>query len=343
MSLTPEHLSAVGNEITNLQQQILALQSRLTTAEASLASQPPAQPLPHVSPQSRPIKVSPPEYFDGKPSKTRSFLLQLQLMFSAQPLTFTSHASRVTYAATYLRGPAFSWFAPFLEQHTHPMLHDFDLFARSLESAFGDPDRTASAERMLVTMEQKQQPAYQYASEFRRIMVDTKWNEEALASMFYRGLREEVKDELCKVDKPESLAKYMEMAIRIDNRLYERRHERRHSEPSRQATTSKFHRHRPQVPHYTSPSPQPRFVSPSAPTGPEPMQLSATKVYKPLTPQEKEHRRKNRLCLYCGQPNHVAQFCPAKSKPLAAKVYATQTPSAPSSSTSMHQGNAQVQ
>ena len=330
----------------NLQQQINALQTRLTSNEAlaTQASQSSVGLGASIKPRS--FKVSPPEYFDGKPSKSRSFLLQLQLIFSAQPLTFASQTSRVTYAATYLRGPAFSWFAPLLEQQNHPILHDFDLFARTLESAFGDPDRVSTAEKAILSLQQKNQPAFQYAAEFRRIMVDTKWNEDALASMFYRGLREDVKDELCKVDKPDSLAKYMELAIRIDNRLFERRHEKKSSEPSRHATSSKFRDNMPQVSKYTSTNLQSRLPMPSSATGPEPMQISASKVYKPLTPQEKEHRRKNGLCLYCGQSGHVAQFCPIKSTPRPAKVYASKASKSSSAKTSdptPSQGNAQVQ
>ena len=35
---------------------------------------------------------------------------------------------------------------------------------------------------------------------------------------FYEGLKEEVKDELYKVDRPDSLNEYIAIAIRIDDR-----------------------------------------------------------------------------------------------------------------------------
>jgi hypothetical protein len=38
--------------------------------------------------------------------------------------------------------------------------------------------------------------------------------------LFYNGLKEEVKDELYKVDCPDSLDEYIGIAIRIDKRLY---------------------------------------------------------------------------------------------------------------------------
>ncbi|KAI1144710.1 hypothetical protein F4825DRAFT_476928 [Nemania diffusa] len=46
---------------------------------------------------------------------------------------------------------------------------------------------------------------------------------------FYQGLKDEIKDELAKQDRPEEFADYVAMADRIDNRLFERRMEKRTS------------------------------------------------------------------------------------------------------------------
>ncbi len=40
----------------------------------------------------------------------------------------------------------------------------------------------------------------------------------------------------------------------------------------------------------------------------EPMQLGFT----PLTPQERERRMQNQLCLYCGQAGHMRNTCPVR-------------------------------
>ena len=40
---------------------------------------------------------------------------------------------------------------------------------------------------------------------------------------FYKGLKDSVKDDLIKEDRPDNLGEYMELAIRIDIRNYERR------------------------------------------------------------------------------------------------------------------------
>ncbi len=39
---------------------------------------------------------------------------------------------------------------------------------------------------------------------------------------FYKGLKEHIKDEIAKKDRFEELVKYIEYAIRIDDRFYKR-------------------------------------------------------------------------------------------------------------------------
>ncbi len=46
-------------------------------------------------------------------------------------------------------------------------------------------------------------------------------------SRFYEGLKNDVKDDLYKEDKPNNFAEYMQRVIRIDNRNYVRRIEKR--------------------------------------------------------------------------------------------------------------------
>ena len=54
----------------------------------------------------QPIKVQPPDRFDGKDGDVRTFLVQLRLCFGFQPQQFETEYSKVLYAASYLKGPA---------------------------------------------------------------------------------------------------------------------------------------------------------------------------------------------------------------------------------------------
>ena len=48
-------------------------------------------------------------------------------------------------------------------------------------------------------------------------------------AQFYEGLKDEVKDKFIKENWPDKFPDYIAMAVRIDNRLYERRMEKRGS------------------------------------------------------------------------------------------------------------------
>ncbi|KAH9264558.1 hypothetical protein BASA83_011960 [Batrachochytrium salamandrivorans] len=64
---------------------------------------------------------------------------------------------------------------------------------------------------------------------FRGFKPDIDWNDAALRSQFYSGLSSEIKDHLVHCESPVSLAAAMDQAIRIDNRIFERRQEQQYN------------------------------------------------------------------------------------------------------------------
>ncbi len=91
-------------------------------------------------------------------------------------------------------------------------------------------------------------------------------------------------------------------AIRGDNRLFERRQEKKVTSNA-QLWTSR--------PTTLPLVPQTTPVARPASFGPILMQIDTAK-FKPLTEAEKLCRRTNTLCLYCGNPGHRARQCPQK-------------------------------
>ena len=174
-------------------------------------------------------------------------------------------------------------------------------FAQGLKRVFEDPEEVATAERTLTTLKQIGS-ASAYASEFIRINSSIEWNNSALRYQFYSGLKDIIKDELCKLDRPESLAKLMEIAIQIDNRIHERRLEKRPNRPPMKTITTQI-----QAPSTFE------LVG----RGPQPMDIDAARrKFKLLSEEEKQRRRMLNLCLYCGQPGHQAMSCPNKGRPI---------------------------
>ena len=58
-------------------------------------------------------------------------------------------------------------------------------------------------------------------------MLKTDWNDDAQIAIYYRGLKKEIKDDITKQERLISLKKMSNLAIRINQRLYKRRLERK--------------------------------------------------------------------------------------------------------------------
>jgi hypothetical protein len=59
-------------------------------------------------------KINQPEPFSGDRAKTRSFLVQVELVFLSHASRFLNDRSKTLYVGSFLRGPAASWFSPLL-------------------------------------------------------------------------------------------------------------------------------------------------------------------------------------------------------------------------------------
>jgi hypothetical protein len=150
------------------------------------------------------------------------------------------------------------------------------------------------------------------AANFHLIASDIPWDEQALMEQFRSRLRGDIKDLLLTFPKdPKSLTEAISQAIRCDNRLFERQSEQQ----QQQQTRSRF------MPSYASvtaqsprqqygPIPAQRQTRSATPMdSPTPMEIDMTRRRGPLTDEEKQLRRANRLCLYCGGPGHIAIHC----------------------------------
>ena len=260
-------------------------------------------------------KISLPAKFDGTRSQFRGFLNQVRLVIQLHPSRYPTNAARVGLVGTLLTGTALAWFAPLLEKQS-PLLEDFDGFIKEFQACFGDTDSVRTAINKIRRLRQGDRPASAYAADFRLLACDIPWDEAALIDQFRQGLRNDVKDLLLTFhDDPKSLTEAISRAVRCDNRLFERRSERQQMLRFRPEQT------------YASVAATPAQVSkPTLMEGPTPMEIETTRRRGPLTDAEKQRRRANRLCLYCGGPGHIAVNCPHKPRRQVNQVSAQDNP-----------------
>lgn len=263
-----------------------------TTEEASLGM---VRQGPPVQQQKEP-RISLPDKFDGTRSKFRGFINQIRLITVLQPERYPTEESRVGLIGTLLTGQALSWFAPLFEKGSS-ILNNFETFLEAFAEAFGEHDKARWATTKIRSLRQGARSTSIYASDFRQLACDINWDEEALISQFYWGLRDDVKDLLLTLPDPQTLNEAISQAVKCDNRLFQRRQDQRSWISSRQDTTR----------HASTMS----ASSMNSHSDIEDMQIDAVR-FKPLTPEEKKRRMEKGLCLYCGDEGHKAGNCPKK-------------------------------
>jgi hypothetical protein len=92
---------------------------------------------------------------------------------------------------------------------------------------FGDSDKARTSANKVCRLQQGTCSAIVYTLEFRHFAYDVNWGEAALIDQFRYGLRDDVEDLLLTLADPSSFSEAITQAIRRDNRLFERRQEKK--------------------------------------------------------------------------------------------------------------------
>jgi hypothetical protein len=255
------------------------------------------------------IKVKAPDTFGGERSKFKNFVLQLEIYQAFNDKRFQSETERVLWTVTLLTGTALNWVEGFvadylqnkdangkvsskMDDKTVEVFSTWEGFMKNFKSNFGEIDEHQTAVRAIYALRQKGS-ATGYTAEFQRYSVNTGWGDAALMDQYYVGLKDNIKDELTRRDKPDSLEELITEAVEIDNRFYERSLEKR-GVFSEGRNTRYF--------------PPAQRVRKQNTAWPQPMELDAT-MRREMSPQERQKHMTNKTCFKCGKTGHMARNC----------------------------------
>jgi hypothetical protein len=258
-------------------------------------------------------KVPLPKKFDGTRGKLKGFLTSMDLYLRFNKATFVTEQDRVLAAGMNMEGDALEWFQPYmndyLENHgaddtnedTDQIFASYAAFRKKISAIYGEIDEERTAERKLRRLGQKGS-AGKYTAEFRQVTAKLQWEDQPLIAQYYSGLKDRVKDEIARGDRPITLDDMIELAVRIDNRQYERDQEKKGASI-------------PQTPRRRDP--------PSKKNDEDAMDIDKIETGgkgSRISKTELDRRYKQNACLYCGKQGHRRDVCPEKKPDVKVSV-----------------------
>ena len=253
------------------------------------------------------LSIPMPDKFDGKRNFFEDFMLSVNNYMGIKAHLFTNESIKCRFIGSLLTKEALTWYR-ILNKSNPEILDDYQAFMTAFIKKFEDPHACRNAQEKLMRLKQGKDDVPAYAEKFLKISTETNYNEAALIVFFRRGLHEEIQDALAlSLEDVNDLNAYMELCVQIDIRLRQRRSEKK----SYNAKINPFDYQGKKF-HKTS-----SFSGNTSSNSGNNMEVDHTTITKSkkLTDEERQRRINEKLCLYCGKPNHKAKECPAKSKP----------------------------
>ena len=217
-------------------------------------------------------------------------------------------------------------------------------FVLELQLTFSPHDLIGDAENQLDKVHMKDnQWINKYLVKFNRITSQLRgYSEAALRHHFYNGLLDQIKDEICRIGKPQSLIDMRHLAHEVDACYWECKEEVQHASKQQapssssnksssgsnnnNATLSKTRQDKSKS--SSSSSNNNNSLSSKASSSTTPVNSKLGKDGK-LAPKERKRHQDNNLCMFCGGAGHFMDKCSKKTK--AAKVHAAAAESSESS------------
>jgi len=282
-----ELLNLLYTQVSSLTEQVKSLQLQQ-------ASQPPVSRCPEP-------KIPVPERYSGNRKDIKNFLSTVKTVFRLQASRFPTDAIKISYIGTLLTNDAKTWYRSLEECESNSLLSLNDFLA-VFENTFGDPNAAWNARVQLARCRQEGTSCLTFTTKFKALALESGYDQTALLQLYHNGLNDDIKDVLAHTDRvPDSFEEYSSLCIRIDNRQFQRKLEKK-SQGRNNSRNPRTFGHNPSIPTY---NPNPEATS---------MQVDVIDLRpkSQLPEDEKQRRRREGLCLYCAEPGHQAFNCPNK-------------------------------
>ncbi|KAK3548971.1 hypothetical protein QTP70_022658 [Hemibagrus guttatus] len=217
-----------------------------------------------------------PAAYSGEVSECQGFLMQCQLYFEMLPHQFSGDRAKIAFIISLLSGKSRRC-AESMWTIESPVMQSIDPFLVHFKDVFGMSTSALSVHDELFSLRQANRAIHDNALHFHTLAASSSWNKVALLSAYRHGLNPKIRQQMVICDDSMGLEMFMLKAQHISQHLFE--------EGTPSDTSS----------------------SCSSPV-PEPMK---TDQYR-LSANERQRHLHQRLCLYCGENDHLLQTCSAR-------------------------------
>ncbi|KAL0173249.1 hypothetical protein M9458_033560, partial [Cirrhinus mrigala] len=266
--------------LKNYQEQLGKLQSVNEHLTQYVRSLPPPTP--------KTVSFALPEKFDGTAEMCKGFVRQVKLYFDHQGEKFESNEKKCAFLMTLLSGRAIDWASAVWDSDVQ-IRRSVDYFLEQLREVFEYPAGGRDISTQIINLKQGNRTAAEHAIKFCTLAAQSGWNDTSLTVMFYHSLNADLQTELACRREDLSFTDFVSLTVKIDNLMRQT--------PKRKMVRSSLRGSSVSVTG-TSASPE------------EPMQLNVSR----LSEEERERRRINNLCYYCGGVGHRSLRCPQKQQ-----------------------------
>jgi hypothetical protein len=315
-------LHSMKTEVTNLETQI---NDQLNAPPRSI-------------PIIKPPKLQNPTSYDGT-RNTRlidDYLYDVRQHILNDPLNFVREDTKIRFAASFLKGLARTWFRTLDDDDSLRPWTTFEDFKDALKKEFSELDALEYWRKRWENLQQRSSITA-YLADFKTIVLHLDVTEEDKYHTFKKGLRSNVLDQMALQPRPETFEELVTLANQVDQRIFEHQHGKGPSNNKTKVQTFNTFQRKTVNPGFNRgasstvatsttgstyapwrPSPKASYPN-NQPVGQsrwftpadDCMQLDVIQK-GPISDKQRDYRRRNNLCLYCGMAGHLAKDCPLK-------------------------------
>jgi hypothetical protein len=304
-----EEPDAVSTESFNDLKRQTRAQARQIQSLMDLVNQMTAQVIAPHAPTTPAPKMAAPEKYGGGRLELPAFLTNMDLYCHRHKVP--NDQEKILTANLHMKDEAAIWMQPYVEDYlAHPtsatmkpdtrtLFASWSNFRDEMRRMFGEVDAEDQAEKAITRLKQTKSVS-SYTTKFKQLQSRIDWDDAALRTVFENGLKDTIKDALVHHDKPGDLQSLVEMATRIDNRMWERSQQKNKAQPL--VANTKKHRRHIRIDREGDVIMTDKVQSKDRkPSG---------KRQDGLSKEERQKRYDNKACLRCGEVGHFRRDCP---------------------------------